>query len=169
MARRNRRQALRGRQMSGGTLSRRGFLALIAAGTVAACAPSRGVASAKPTVILPVPSGAITQQSSAHLRKLAALDLQDGKIRGVAWSPASRIVAAGGQGDIHLWDTATAKSIGTRHGHRGQIHGMAWSSTAGLLASASVDGTIRLWSFSSGETVKVLNGEGSATFACVAW
>ena len=169
MAQQRGRQAGSARLQSRGTLSRRGFLVLVAAGTVAACGQSRTALPAVATATVPRPAGAITSQNSAQLRPLASFDPQDGKLRGVAWSPDSRIVAVGGQGDVQLWDTTTGKPAGTWRGHHGQIHGMAWSPVAGLLVTASVDGTIRLWSFPSGETVRVLQGAGSATFACVAW
>jgi WD40 repeat protein len=49
-----------------------------------------------------------------------------------------------------------------------QIYGMAWSPRTNLLASASGDGTVRIWSGADGSTARVLRGPALAPLS-VAW
>jgi DNA-binding beta-propeller fold protein YncE len=56
--------------------------------------------------------------------------------RGV-WDPAP-------EATVHLWDLETGKET-TWEGHVNDIHGLAFSPTAPLLATCAEDGTVRLW------------------------
>ena len=82
-----------------------------------------------------------------------ALDAR-GRVRSVAFSPDSRLLAAGGDdsgGDestLILWDTATRQRIGELAGHGSLVTGLAFSPNGAILASSSLDTTVILWDVS---------------------
>jgi WD40 repeat protein len=70
----------------------------------------------------------------------------------VAFSPDSRTLAAVGAAPtptVRLWGLETGKGT-TCEVHTGEVHSLAFSSTASLLASCGEDGTVRLWDYSAG-------------------
>jgi WD40 repeat protein len=79
------------------------------------------------------------------------------------------VLAAGGAQNIHLWDVTTGEKIGTWRGHQSQIYGLAWSAAHGMLASASGDGTVRIWDTRQGTTVKILGGSNTDEVYSLAW
>ena len=76
---------------------------------------------------------------------------QSGQALAVDFSKDGRLAAATFQGEpwIHLIDWASRTELGRLHGHRGNVRGLSFSPDGRTLASASSDGTIRLWSVSS--------------------
>ena len=163
--------------------SRRGFLRnsleLLVAGAVfggfagsglAGCA-STGASTPIPTSLptSPVPSGRITPGNAASMTRLATLRPQDGLARAVAWSPDSQVVASGGYPDICLWDVATGRLRARLSGHTNQIYSMAWSSASGLLASASSDGSVRVWDGRQSQALRTLQSAPSIPLFSVCW
>ena len=57
----------------------------------------------------------------------------------------------------------------TLTGHTATVYSVAFSSDGKLVASASLDGTIRLWGAATGETVRTLQGEKSQNATDVAF
>src|SRR5262249_59949319 len=51
---------------------------------------------------------------------------------------------------VRLWDAATGKPLGVLEGHTGAVRRLAYSPDGQTLASASFDGTVRLWDVSAG-------------------
>jgi WD40 repeat protein/tRNA A-37 threonylcarbamoyl transferase component Bud32 len=83
-------------------------------------------------------------------------------VNDVAFSPDGSILAAVGEAQVarglespspkatvHLWNLETGNET-TLDGHTGDIHGLAFSPTAPLLATCAEDGTVRLWDTSAG-------------------
>ncbi len=146
-------------------VTRRAFLTLTAAAVVAGCAPAHSSASApttspsaSPTPPLLTPAARIELANAAHVAALGAFAAhEDGRLRSTAWSPDGTLVAAGGERDVHVWDASSGRATATWHGHTDLVCGLAWSGTSSLLASASDDGTIRLWQH-DGTVVRVLGG-----------
>ncbi|CAJ1345391.1 unnamed protein product, partial [Effrenium voratum] len=61
-------------------------------------------------------------------------------------------------------DTSTA----TCRGHRGGVLAVEWEPKAGRLASASLDGSLQLWS-PEGQCLEVLEGTERGFASCLAW
>jgi hypothetical protein len=66
----------------------------------------------------------------------------------VAFSPDGRLLAMGDEnGGVSLWDVATRRQLGTTvQLHTATVHALAFNRAGTMLASASRDGTARLWS-----------------------
>jgi len=103
--------------------------------------PSPPVPAATPRLALQ----RITLENASRMRQVHELNLSQGAVRGVAWSPDSRLLAVAPYNQVQVWEIATMKRLSTLQGHLSQINGMAWSPDGRLLASASDDETLRLW------------------------
>jgi len=60
-------------------------------------------------------------------------------------SRGDRLVTAGSDGSIRIWDVATATELLSLRGHRRRIQHVQFSPDGETLASSSDDGTVKLW------------------------
>jgi len=72
-------------------------------------------------------------------------------------SDGQRLAVAGTNGLIHIWNVAEREGQIDLRGHTGPVHALAYSTNPWVLASASADGTVRLWDPNSGRELKALN------------
>lgn len=79
----------------------------------------------------------------------------------VRFSPdGSRMVTAGADGQIFVYDGATGERVGSLGGekaHKGGIYAVSWSPDSSQLISASGDKTVKLWDVGAGTAVTTFN------------
>ena len=63
----------------------------------------------------------------------------------LALSPDETLLASGGDHVIRLWDTTSGNCRQILSGHAARVQSLAFAPQGGTLASASFDGTIKLW------------------------
>jgi WD40 repeat protein len=87
---------------------------------------------------------------------------------GTVHSPTGHILATvswgqgpGAGGSVDIWDSVTGAHVATLAGSTGVVD-LAFSSDASRLATASHDGTVRIWDPSSGGQLAVLHGHDAA-------
>lgn len=156
-------------------ISRRKFLVMAVAGLVVGCSSS---ASPQPVVHVPtptpslslalVPGTLIAPANADRIKQLATLNMNSGRVRGLAWSQDSKTLAVGAMENIQLWDVIASRQIATLAGHNGQVYQLAWSPDGQLLASGADDNTVRIWDAQSRSTLHVLQGAASVVFS-LAW
>jgi WD40 repeat protein/serine/threonine protein kinase len=96
--------------------------------------------------------------SADDARELAALQTAGDAVYSVAFSPDDVYVAAGTRsGDVALWQLDD-QSLRILEGHESEVWQVAFSGTGRRLASASLDGTVRVWSVADGSELLVLRG-----------
>ncbi|KAK3694434.1 quinon protein alcohol dehydrogenase-like superfamily [Podospora appendiculata] len=99
-----------------------------------------------------------------------------GWVLGVAWSPTAHLLATCSMDKtVRLWVPEEGKPFGSDlKGHMKEVLAMAWEpyhswrDGTARLASASKDGTCRIWTVNSGKTEHVLSGH-KGSISCVRW
>lgn len=81
----------------------------------------------------------------------------DSQIDAVAVLPGNRFASAGADGRIALWEDGKDAPVTVLEGHEGPVVALAVSPDGSTLASASWDGSVRLWPLGGGEP-RVLEG-----------
>lgn len=90
----------------------------------------------------------------------------------VRFSPdGTTLVAGGGSGTIYRWRIDSGARLDDLQGHTDLVLALVYSPIRPLLASASLDGTARLWDVATGVEVAVLTGPmgTQAALPCVAF
>ena len=78
----------------------------------------------------------------------------------------TRIVSAGMDGDVRLWDPDTGVLTAVLRSHTERAHGCAFSPDGTRIVSVGGDGTVRLWDTQTGAPVSTLRGHEGAVYAC---
>ena len=76
-------------------------------------------------------------------------------------------LSGGGDDKGHLWSLETGESIAELSGHTDSVISVAFSNTDDMCATASMDGTVRVWNL-SGELLHVLDGP-AGDIEWIAW
>ena len=74
----------------------------------------------------------------------------------VSWHADGKILAVAVREKIQLWDIKTATLLKTIEGHEQNIISVVWHPQESLLASSSLDGTVRIWDIVTEECLQVL-------------
>ena len=89
---------------------------------------------------------------STLIRKL---EMQDGSIAALAWSPDGAHIAVGGSSpEVTIYDAESGKRVAACKGHRAGIYTVAFSPDGQTLATGGFDGEVRLYRVATGELVK---------------
>jgi WD40 repeat protein len=95
------------------------------------------------------------------------LNVTNGPVFSLDWSPDGRMLASSGYGQIRLWDAAIQKETAALQGHTHFIWGLAWSPDGSCLASASQDGSVKLWNSATWQNIA--NFDTGGWSFCVSW
>jgi WD40 repeat protein len=94
---------------------------------------------------------------AADAKKVLAQDKQ--ALHGVAFSPdGMRVVSAGSDGALKIYDVPSGKMLHEMRGHNGIINSVAWSPDGQTLVTGGFDTTVRLWDPDNGIEIARLKG-----------
>jgi hypothetical protein len=91
----------------------------------------------------------------------ATLQGHSGLVNALVFSPDGRTLAMGGRhrdNAARIWDAQSGALIAVLPGHTGWVVGLAFAPDGSLLATASQDGTVRLWELPSRKVRAILPG-----------
>jgi len=84
-------------------------------------------------------------------RKLRTFTVPDGSVRGIAFSPDSRTVAASSPAAVRVWDVATGRTRDSFTSHP-DPQAVAFGPDGRTVAAVSLDGLVRVWDVATGRT-----------------
>ena len=85
-------------------------------------------------------------------------------VSAMAFSPNGTTLAFGGGFswiNIELWDVATLTNVATLEGHTSNVDSIVYSPDGTILASGSLDATVKLWDVATGHNIITFKGGGN--------
>lgn len=88
-------------------------------------------------------------------------------VRALAYVPGSdRMIVGRSNGELHLWDAVSSRSVSLIGKHAGEITSLCWSPASGLISSDSLGNVIR-WDMQSGQVLSSIElGQLVSTVRC---
>src|SRR5262249_36782726 len=95
-----------------------------------------------------------------HASEKPALTLKYAdSVRCVAFSPDGKLLACSPGKSVKLYDAVTGQELRTLEGHAAVVRTVAFSPDGKRLASASRDGTVRVWEPATGRHIFTMNAD----------
>ena len=92
------------------------------------------------------------------------------EIGAIAWDPSSHGLAVGmSSGLIRILDAETLKEIAQLEGHTGMVKSIDWADNGRRIASASIDGSVKVWDAATGSLLLTLSHPDGHSFSQVSW
>lgn len=82
----------------------------------------------------------------------------EGWVTSAIFSPDDRAIAIANDQQVRIFDAASGALLRKLEGHEQQVNAIAYSPDGTLIATASLDGTLRTWLAASGQPVKTFTG-----------
>ncbi len=112
----------------------------------------------EPSTPTPIPPTPAVGRVVKNLIEFADLHAGKGPVYSQTWSGDGRWLATADFDLVRVWDTSTYQESAALEGHTGFIWGLAWSPAPDplMLASASQDGSVRLWDAATSTQISLL-------------
>jgi WD40 repeat protein len=115
-----------------------------------------------------IPLSRITTANASHLKQLSSLNIADGIVRSVAWSPNGAMLAVGSAHHVRLLDASTEGREAILPGDTGVVDALAWSPDGASLAAGDEDGGVYMWNVATQTLRTTLRMSGPPVLAA-AW
>ncbi len=113
-------------------------------------------------------NGIVTLWDTTTRTAVTSLPEQHTTVLDAAFSPDGSLIACGcGDSTIRVWDVGKEEAL-TLQGHQGEVASLSFCTTDSRLASASLDGTVKIWNLKSGQELLSWDVHSSGVYA-VAW
>jgi WD40 repeat protein len=99
-------------------------------------------------------------------KKLVTLAGHSGQVNDVAWDPdpdRDRIATASSDTTVRLWNATTGVPELVLHGHTNPVWHVRFSADGSRLASASLDGSVRVWALDLDDLIEIATNEVTRT------
>ena len=114
-------------------------------------------ATASPTQVILAPLAPISLTNGHQITRLAVLNPNNSRVRGLAWSPICKTLAVGAFAALQLWNVASGKQVASLAGHGGHVFQLACC-PMGSYSHRTDDNNPAIWNVQSRAALHVLQG-----------